>query len=308
MKNKIPLLVVAGPTAAGKSALALDLAERLQGEIISADSVQVYRYMDIGSAKLKKEEMRGIPHHLIDILDPKEAFHAARFQELAKEKIREIAENGHLPIVCGGTGFYLRALIYDTLFTEEETDPALRKALQEEALEEGGADVLYERLGKVDPEYAASVSKNNVKRVIRALEFYETSGKRLSEHNREERLKESPYDLLYLAAVRERAVLYERIDRRVDVMMEQGLLQEVHFLKDYGCTEEMTSMQALGYRQLMDHLAGRLSLADAVEKIKLETRHFCKRQLTWFRAEKDVRFIDLEKVGAEDVQRIWDQR
>ena len=300
--------MIAGPTAAGKSALALELAERLDGEIISADSVQVYRYMDIGSAKLTKEEMRGIPHHLIDVLDPKESFDAARFQAMAKTAIREVDSRGHLPIVCGGTGFYLRALIYDTAFTEEETDPALRKALQEEAALPGGKERLYQELTAADPDYAAALSPNNVKRLIRALEYFRVTGEPLSRHNKKEREKESPYDLLYLAAVLDRQKLYERIDRRVDRMMEAGLLEEVRFLKEYGCTADMTSMQALGYRQLYQYLEGQFSLPEAVETIKQETRHFAKRQLTWFRAEKDIHFIDLDRTGTADVQRIWDQR
>ena len=306
--NKTPLLVIAGPTAAGKSALSLDLAERLDGEIISADSVQVYRYMDIGSAKITKEEMRGIPHHLIDILDPKEAYNAVLFQAQAKAAIEEIRTRGKLPIVCGGTGFYLRALIYDTAFTEEETDEELREALLKEAETKEGQEELYRRLQEADPEYAEGVSPNNIRRVIRALEFYTLTGKKLSEHNRTEREKESPYDLLYLCTTWPRETLYQRIDARVDGMMDAGLLDEVRFLKDYGCTRGMTSMQALGYKQLYAHLAGERTLNEAVEDIKKETRHFAKRQMTWFRAEKDVRFIDMETTGAEDVQRIWNQR
>ena len=308
MMNKPPLLVIAGPTAAGKSALSLDLAERLDGEIVSADSVQVYRYMNIGSAKIMPEEMRGIPHHLIDILDPKEAYNAVLFQDQARKACDDIRARGKLPIVCGGTGFYLRALIYDTAFTDEETDEQLREALLKEAETKEGQEALYRRLQEADPEYAEGVSPNNIRRVIRALEFYTLTGKKLSEHNREEREKESPYDLLYLCATLPRETLYNRIDTRVDRMMEAGLLEEVRFLKDYGCTRGMTSMQALGYKQLYAHLLGERTLDEAVEDIKKETRHFAKRQMTWFRAEKDVRFIDMETTGAEDVQRIWNQR
>ena len=296
--DKKPLIIIAGPTAVGKSRAAVMLAKDIGGEIISADSMQVYRYMDIGSAKITKEEMEGVPHHLIDVLDPKEPFNVTIFQRLAKETLEKIYENGHVPIICGGTGFYIQSVLYDIDFTEHGEDRIYRHMLEELA-EKEGADVIRKKLEEVDPEGAAAIKGPNVKRLIRALEYYLMTGEKISVHNQAERGKETPFDARYYVLMMDRPVLYERIGKRVDLMMETGLLKEVEWLKDYGCTKDMTSMQGLGYKQLFEYE----DLSAAVEKIKQETRHFAKRQLTWFKREKDVIYVDVLKESVRDVLR-----
>lgn len=291
---KQPLIILTGPTASGKTALSVELAKRIGGEIISADSMQVYRHMDIGSAKVTKEEMDGVPHHLIDVLDPDDAFNVTVFQQMAKEAMKKIYENGHIPIIAGGTGFYIQALLYDIDFTENDGDMEYRSSLEKLAKEKG-AEVLHERLKEVDPASAEAIHANNVKRVIRALEFYEKTGKKISEHNEEERKKESPYHFAYYVLNMDRGRLYERIDLRVDRMIENGLAAEVEKLKEMGCTRDMVSMQGLGYKEILDFLSGEQSLEEAVYIIKRDTRHFAKRQLTWFKREKEVTWIDQER-------------
>ncbi|MBP5225408.1 MAG: tRNA (adenosine(37)-N6)-dimethylallyltransferase MiaA [Lachnospiraceae bacterium] len=294
--DKKPLIIIAGPTAVGKSKAAVALAKAIGGEVVSADSMQVYRYMDIGSAKVTEEEMDGVPHHLIDVLDPKEPFNVTVFQRMAKEAVRTIHEKGRVPILCGGTGFYIQSVLYDIDFTEHGEDPDYRRSLETFAREEG-ADALRRLLEEADPEGAAAIEGPNVKRMIRALEYHHMTGEPISVHNRTERMKESPYDARYFVLTMDRAALYERIDRRVDLMMEAGLLKEVEWLKAYGCTKEMTSMQGLGYKQLFEYD----DLEDAVSRIKQETRHFAKRQLTWFRREKQAVYIDVLKENAVNV-------
>lgn len=293
-----PLVVLTGPTAVGKTAVSVEFAKDVRGEIISADSMQVYRGMDIGSAKIKKEEMRGIPHHLLDILEPEEPFNVMLFQRLAKQKIEEIYGRGHIPILTGGTGFYIQSVLYDISFTEE-TDSSVRNRLEREAAEKG-VEYLHEKLAAADPVTAEKIHANNVKRVIRALEFYELNGYPLSEHNEREWRKTSPYLFRYYVLDEPREVLYKRIEKRVDRMLEEGLVAEVESLRKRGCTREMVSMQGLGYKEILDYLAGVCTLEEAVEKIKKETRHFAKRQLTWFRREKEVTWV--EKGNFEDVQ------
>ena len=300
MSEKRPLYIIAGPTASGKTAASLDLAEKIGGEIISCDSMQVYRMMDIGSAKITREEMRGIPHHLIDVLDPKEPFNVYVFLKLARAAAEGIYSRGHIPVLTGGTGFYIQAFLYDIDFKENSGDLSFRKMLEKEAAD-GKKDELFRRLQMIDPESAEAIDRNNVKRVIRALEYFHETGQKISEHNREERQKESPYDFRYYVLYRDRKELYGRIDRRVDEMMEAGLLQEVIRLKDYGVTGDMTSMQGLGYRQLYQYLEGRMTLEEAVERIKTETRHFAKRQITWFKRERDVIWVDASR---EDLLRV----
>ncbi len=291
MEHK-PLIILTGPTAIGKTELSIRLAEAAGGEIISADSMQVYRHMDIGSAKVTKEEMRGVPHHLIDVLDPTEEFNVVIFQRLAKQALRGIYERGHIPIVAGGTGFYIQALLYDIDFTKDQGGGAVRREL-EALLEEKGAEYLHEMLRDVDPASAEAIHANNVKRVIRAIEFYRQTGTRISDHNQEERARESPYRFLYYVLNTHRSLLYERIDRRVDQMIKQGLVEEVRKLSALGCTRSMTSMQGLGYKEILDYLEGSLTLEEAVYVLKRNTRHFAKRQLTWFRRERDVRWLNL---------------
>jgi len=289
-QSKKPLIILTGPTAVGKSALAVSLARKVGGEIISADSMQVYRHMDIGSAKITKEEMAGIPHYLIDILEPTEEFHVVSFQTLAKEAIRTIYEKGKIPILAGGTGFYIQSVLYDIDFTATEEDAAFRLQLERFAKEQG-SDALFERLRRVDPRSCEILHANNVKRVIRAIEFYEKTGKRISEHNEEQHKKESPYRFLYFVLTDERGRLYEKIDERVDAMLEAGLVKEVQGLKAMGCSRELVSMQGLGYKEILEYLDGECTLEEAVYRIKRDTRHFAKRQLTWFRRERDVTWI-----------------
>lgn len=284
---KRPLIILTGPTAVGKTSLSLSLAKELDVEIVSADSMQVYRYMDIGTAKIREEERQGIPHHLIDVLDPWEDFNVVRFQKMAREALEEIWERGHIPIVTGGTGFYIQALLYDIHFTENNEDSSLRKDLENYA-RENGAEALHSRLAEVDEKAASQIHFNNVKRVIRALEFYYQTGKKISEHNEEERKRTSPYDFKYFVLNDEREHLYARINQRVDLMMEEGLVEEVQKLKEMGCDSALVSMQGLGYKEILSYLEGECTLDEAVYKIKRDTRHFAKRQITWFKRERDV--------------------
>ena len=299
MTEKKPLVILTGPTAVGKTALSIKLASEIGGEIISADSMQVYRQMDIGSAKIKPEEMGGIPHHLIDILEPEEEFNVCLFEKLALEAMEQIYERGHIPVVVGGTGFYIQALLYQIDFTEEETDTAYRDKLWQLG-EEKGNHYLHELLRKVDPESAEEIHENNRKRVIRALEFYENCGKPISTHNKEQRQKTSAYNSCYFVLTDDRKKLYERIESRVDQMLSKGLVDEVRTLKERGCNASMVSMQGLGYKEILEYLDGRCSLLEAVEKIKKETRHFAKRQLTWFRREKDVIWLNKQAFAYDE--------
>lgn len=292
MKNrneseKKPLIVLTGPTAVGKTNLSIRLAKKIGGEIISADSMQIYKKMNIGTAKISPEEMAGVPHYLVDELDPGEEFNVVAFQQMAKKAMKQIYENGHIPIVVGGTGFYIQALLYDVDFSEHETEEKYRQELV--ALEqEKGREYLYEMLKQADPEYAAIVHSNNVKRVIRALEYYHETGRKLSEHNAQQRENSSPYQFVYLVLNDEREILYDRIDRRVDQMMEAGLLQEVEALVKEGYERTLVSMQGLGYKEFFDFFDGKCTLEETVDIIKRDTRRFAKRQLTWFRREKEV--------------------
>ncbi|MBQ4425774.1 MAG: tRNA (adenosine(37)-N6)-dimethylallyltransferase MiaA [Lachnospiraceae bacterium] len=289
--EKRPLLILTGPTAAGKTALSISLARRFDGEIISADSMQVYRGMDIGSAKIRPAEMQGVPHHLIDIREPEEGFSVADFVECGREAAAEIHARGHLPILVGGTGFYIQAFLKDLVFAEGEEDKAVRERLTKLA-ETEGPEALHQRLKELDPASAEAIHANNVKRVIRALEYYELTGRRISETNTKQQESESPYNYLYFVLDLPREELYARIEKRVDQMMAEGLPEEVKHLKDRGLTQKDLSMQGLGYRQLLDHLDGLCSREEAVARIKTETRHFAKRQLTWFRREKDVIWVN----------------
>ena len=289
--NKRKLIVLTGPTAVGKTKLSIALAKAVNGEIISADSMQVYKYMDIGSAKIRPEEMQGIRHYLIDELEPDEEFHVVRFQQMAKEAMEAIYAKGKIPIVVGGTGFYIQALLYDIDFTESNEDSVYRQELEQLASEKG-AEHLHDMLRNVDPVSADTIHANNVKRVIRALEFYQQTGEKISEHNEQERAKASPYDFCYFVLNDDRENLYERINLRIDKMLEEGLIEEVQSLKDKGYTRDMVSMQGLGYKEILDYLNGECTLEEAVYILKRDTRHFAKRQLTWFRRERDVIWID----------------
>ena len=300
---KTPLLIIAGPTATGKSASAVELALRMGGEVISADSMQVYRGMDIGSAKVTREEMRGVPHHLIDCVDPDETWNVVRFKEQASLAVRDIADRGKLPIVCGGTGFYIQALLYDIDFTQMEENAPLRKRLSDMAAEKG-PEAVHALLAQRDPASAAAIHPGNVKRVIRALEFIEESGRSIAAHNAEQREKQSAYHSVFFVLTMDRAKLYERIDRRVDIMMQQGLLEEVTRLKDMGIARDSTAMQGIGYKQIYGFLEGEYDLEEAVRLIKRDTRHFAKRQLTWFRREKEVLWVDTDRFANRE--EMWD--
>ena len=289
--TKQPLIILSGPTAVGKTALSIELAKRVNGAIISADSMQVYKHMDIGSAKIMPEEMDGVKHYLIDELEPSEEFNIVVFQQKAKAALEEIYANGQIPIVAGGTGFYIQALLYDINFDNQDCNEEFRCELEQIAKEQGN-EVLHERLRAIDPVSAEKIHANNVKRVIRALEFYELTGKPISEHNEAEQQKESPYNFVYFVLTDERDNLYKRIDLRVDIMLKNGLVEEVQKLKDMGYHRDMVSMQGLGYKEILDYLDGKCTLEEAVYILKRETRHFAKRQLTWFRREREVNWID----------------
>lgn len=289
---KPPVIILTGPTAVGKTALSIQLAKAIGGEIISADSMQVYRHMDIGSAKITKEEMEGIPHYLIDVLEPWEEFNVTVFQKMAKQALQEIYSRHHIPIITGGTGFYIQALLYDIDFTENDGDSTIRLELERFA-KEHGAVALHKMLRNIDPESADAIHFNNVKRVIRAIEYYRQTGEKISVHNEKEKQKESPYEFLYYVIHTDRQMLYERIDERIDQMLEQGLIEEVKRLSEMGCTRDLVSMQGLGYKEILDYLNGVTTLEEAVSILKRDTRHFAKRQLTWFKREKDVRWLNL---------------
>ena len=288
---KPPLLILTGPTGVGKSALSIALAKAIDGEIVSADSMQVYRQMDIGSAKIMPNEQEGIPHHLIDVLAPDEEFHVVKFQQLAKEAIVKIYERGRIPIVVGGTGFYIQALLYDIDFTEAEQNSLARRKWENIA-QTRGTDALHQMLQEVDPEAARQIHHNNVKRVIRGLEFYTQTGEKISSHNITQREKESPYTYAYFVLNEERERLYQRINERVDDMMKKGLVEEVAKLKAQGYHKDMVSMQGLGYKEILTYLDEGCMLEDAIYQLKRDTRHFAKRQLTWFRREKEVIWLN----------------
>ena len=296
--SKRPLIVLTGPTAVGKTALSIRLAKALDGEIVSADSMQVYRGMDIGSAKVTKKEMDGVRHHLIDVLEPEEDFNVAAFQRMAKEALEEIYSRGKLPIVAGGTGFYIQALLYDIDFRDDTGEGPIRKELEKLAVEKG-AEYLHSLLQQADPQSADQIHPNNIKRVVRALEYFRQTGEPFSLHNQRERERCSPYHFLYYVICSDRKNLYERIDRRVDAMMADGLVGEVQALKKRGVKRGMTSMQGLGYKEILDYLDGTCSLEEAVYVLKRDTRHFAKRQITWFRREREVRWLKLEDFGGD---------
>ena len=297
--TKKPLIILTGPTAVGKTAVSIELAKKINGEIISADSMQIYKYMDIGSAKIKPDEMEGIPHYLVDVLEPSEEFNVVKFKEMALQALEEIYSKGKIPIVVGGTGFYIQALLYDIDFTENTQDSNYRQEL-DGILKRHGNAYLHELLKSVDPQAALEIHPNNIKKVIRALEFYHSSGQKISEHNEKERQRQSPYNFVYFVLNDIRNLLYERINKRVDLMIEAGLVEEVTKLRDMGLTRDMVSMQGLGYKEIMAYLEEETILEEAVILLKRDTRHFAKRQLTWFRREKEVIWINKEKYDYDE--------
>ena len=298
MNNK-PLIILTGPTSVGKTALSIALAKAIGGEIISADSMQVYRHMNIGTAKITPSQMQGVPHYLIDELEPDEEFNVVRFQQLTKQYMKQIYDNNRIPILVGGTGFYIQAVLYDIDFTENVSDTTYRKELEERLVQEG-AQYLHELLTRIDPDSAKAIHPNNSKRVIRALEFAKLTGDKISQHNEEQRGKESPYHFCYFVLNKDRAKLYETINHRVDMMLEQGLLEEVKSLAAKGYHRNLVSMQGLGYKEILAYLEGECTLQEAIELLKRDTRHFAKRQLTWFKREKDVIWVDKDHFSGEE--------
>lgn len=292
--EKKPLVILTGPTAVGKTETSIKLAKAINGEIISADSIQVYKHFDIGSAKITKEEMDGVKHYLIDVLEPDEEFNIFVFKKLAMEAMEEIYSKGKIPIIAGGTGFYIQALLYDVEFSEEEGDKTYRHMLENKA-EEEGVTVIHNMLKEVDPEAAKEIHENNLKRVIRALEYYNETGMRISDHNKEQRQKESPYNFRYYVLNMDREKLYERVNLRVDIMVENGLIDEVKKLKEMGYGKELNSMQGIGYKEIRDYVDGVYDYDTAIETLKKNTRNFAKRQITWFKREKEVVWLNHEE-------------
>ena len=303
------LIILTGPTAVGKTELSIRLAKAIGGEIISADSMQVYRGMNIGTAKITPEEMDGVPHYLVDCLEPDEDFNVVEFQRMAKDAMQNIYDNGHVPIIVGGTGFYIQSVLYDIDFNshkssddlaEEKTngvDEEYRESLRNIA-ENQGTEYLHNMLRQIDPAAAEAIHANNVKRVIRALEYYKLTGKPISAHNEEQRQKESPYNFVYFVLDDDRDILYSRIDRRVDIMFENGLENEVKGLIDSGLTKDMVSMQGIGYKEMFGYFEKEYDLERAKYLIKQDTRHFAKRQLTWFKREKNVCRMNYQDFGS----------
>lgn len=293
-----PLVILTGPTSVGKTGLSIKLARRLNGEIISADSMQVYKHMDIGTAKITKDEMEGIRHHLIDVLEPTEEYNVTRFKEEAESSLKGIYERKALPIIAGGTGFYIQALLYDVDFSDSaQTD--YRKELIRIAEKDGGM-ALHEMLRKCDEKAASYIHFNDIKRLTRALEYYHETGMKISDHNEEARKKESPYDFTYFVLNIPRDELYANIDRRVDDMINKGLVDEVKKLAGMGLNESYVSMKGLGYKEILRYLNGTISLDEAVRIIKRDTRHFAKRQITWFKRERDCIWINKDEFKYDD--------
>lgn len=298
MKKKI--LVIGGPTAVGKTELSIELAKRLNGEIISADSMQIYKYMDIGSAKVSKEEMNGVVHHLIDVVDPSENFSVADYKEQGEKAIKEIISRGKLPIIVGGTGLYINSLTCNMNFTEAEKDEEYRKDLDKLANEHGN-NYIHEMLKDIDPISYKEIHANNRKRIIRALEVYKLTGKPFSSYNAGEDFYKSEYDVHYYVLTMDREKLYERINLRVDIMMEKGLLEECIKLKEMGYTSSMQSMQGIGYKEILYYLEGDVKLQEAINMIKQGSRNYAKRQLTWFRRDPRVTFLDKDKLSDVEI-------
>lgn len=296
--DKIFLVVVCGATASGKTRLAIDIAKRFDGEVVSADSMQIYKTLDIASAKPTPEETDGVPHHLIDFLEPTRAFSVADYVELAREKIADIASRGKLPIICGGTGLYINSLIDNIIFDDTEGDADFRRELNEFA-EKNGNEALWERLKKIDEKAAAELHPNNRNRIIRAIEIYEKSGRTITDAKINSRLLESPYEPLMLQITYEnREMLYERINERVDLMLEAGLLEEAR--EFFTHSDYVTACQAIGCKELKPYLDGEKSLDECVEHLKMQTRRYAKRQLTWFRRDKRINCLEMTKDGGYD--------
>lgn len=294
--EKQPLVILTGPTAVGKTSLSISLAKAIGAEIISADSMQVYKGMDIGTAKIRQEEMQGVKHYLIDVMSPDEEFDITVFKKMACEAIDKIRANGHIPLIVGGTGFYIQSVLYDIEFDNADKDTSYRDELYRLA-EQNGPMYLHNMLREIDEKSADTIHYNNVKRVARAIEYYKQTGMKISEHNEEQRKKDSPYNYVYFVLNDDRKLLYDRINKRVDAMFDEGLIEEVRKLKERGIGRDATSMQAIGYKEVLDYFDGLCTLDELKENIKNNTRHFSKRQITWFKREKDIEWINLEESG-----------
>ena len=292
--EKPKILVLAGPTASGKTALSVALAKELNGEIISADSMQIYQYMNIGTAKVTAQEMQGVPHYLVDCVSPDEDFSVAKFKAAALAAIEKILSRGKLPIIVGGTGLYINSLTLPWDFQKNDGSEAIRKRLEAEA-QTIGKEALYERLKSVDPVSAQMIHANNIKRVIRALEIFEINGKPKSYFDEKTKKQEVPYDYLLLGLKWPREVLYDRINRRIDLMVENGLIEETQRLIDRGYDWNLTALKAIGYKELRPYLQGEMSLAEALVLLKRDSRHYAKRQMTWFRKDERIHWIDMNE-------------
>ena len=304
--NKIPVIVVAGPTASGKTGLAIHIAKKIDGEIVNADSMQIYKYMDIGTAKPTKEERAQAVHHLIDFVEPDAEFSVADYTDLAHEKIADIYSRGKIAVVCGGTGLYINSLIDDVTFGEMDTDYALREELREIA-EKHGANVLLDMLAEFDEESAKKIHPNNLKRLIRAIEFYKVTGVPISKHQQMTKQVESRYNPLMMIIDHDREVLYDRINQRVDIMLKEGLVDEVKSLMGKGCKRDMNSMKGIGYKEVMDYLEGNASYEEMVEILKQSTRHYAKRQLTWFRRDERINYINAKNNVLEEADKLVEE-
>jgi len=299
--DKPKVIVICGPTASGKTSLSIELAKKINGEIISCDSMQIYKDMDIGTAKVTKEEMQGIKHYLINFVEPSQRYSVAEFKKDAENAIEEILGKGKTPIVVGGTGLYIDSLIYGIEYQDIQLDEKYRQELEEKASKEGGLAQLYEEASQIDPQAIEKISPNDKKRIIRILEIYKATGKNKTEQEMESRKKGVKYDYKVFAINWDREILYERINKRVDIMIEQGLVQEVQqLLQKYN--DFPTAMQGLGYKEVVEHLQGHMTYEEMIEKIKMETRRYAKRQITWFKKNKQTIWI-----GAKDLQRILDE-
>lgn len=298
--QKEKVIVICGPTASGKTALSIELAKKIDGEVVSCDSMQIYKDMDIGTAKPTKEEMQGIKHYLIDFVLPDERYSVADYKKDAKKAIKEILEKGKTPIVVGGTGLYIDSLIYEIEYQDIKFDETYRKALEEQA-EKNGLDMLYEKAKKIDPKAIEKISRNDKKRILRILEIYHATGKNKTEQEQESRKKEVEYDYKVYALDWDREKLYERINKRVDIMIEQGLIEEVRRI--YKKYEKFpTAMQGLGYKEVVEYIEGNTTKEEMIEKIKQETRRYAKRQLTWFRKNKQTIWLNAQDTIQNNIQ------
>lgn len=296
--NKIKLVVIVGPTAIGKTSTSIELAKELNGEIVSADSMQIYRYMDIGTAKPNMSERQGIPHYMMDIIEPDESFNVAIYQKRAKAAIDCIYKKGKLPFLVGGSGLYVNSIVYPLDFTTATEDHELRAELYKK-VEEKGNYYLHQKLAEIDPTTAKRVHPNDVKRIVRAMEIYCLTGKPMSQHKQNLKNADIPYDLIMIGLYMERSKLYEKINMRVDHMIEQGLIEEVKSLQNMGYGKDLVSMQGLGYKEIIAYLEEEHSLEEAIDILKRDTRRFAKRQLTWFRKDKRIHWVNIEDFNWE---------